>query len=725
MEPDFQKKVPEASSSNSSVATNCSVDVDELRNLYDSMSNDDLAEQFEALSKKWLYPFENIEDVIKNADSLDRKTSMDFIDFVIRNFELEVLDKKSLATGFNKCIFETTSLLFFFKKNNMLESIEPETGVIYIILFNKILEIIYYSEQFMRGFLRVKLAMDPEYDTAMLDDISLFRFSPIDYSKNTAYQNLLLYLLGRLFEKGYRRYRDCCYEKIFNDKGYFTYSWREAMTIEKFVYKNTQKEIHFEQWHNATSDSGNINRSIKHLSNCYDREFRELKKDRHIFSFRNGVYIAKNRDPRDGSYYDRFYKYGTQPSLPSNIVACKYFDKEFDNFSKIKDWHDIPTPNLQKIIDYQFSKYSDHSEISKWMYIMMGRLIYETNECDGWQIFPYFQGIAGTGKGTILKVLTWFYDPDDVAALENSTEKIFGLESIHDKYIFIAAELKKNLNIDQATFQKIVSGEEVSVAIKNKTAKKVIWKVPGAAAGNTTIFQDNSGSISRRFVTFTFKRKVSKKIGDPKLEEKLMEELPAIIKKCNAAYLWAVNKYSDQDVWNVLPGYFQTTRDEISQETNVIKNFMSSGKLEFGKDLACQEKDFKLAFNQHCNENNLGRHQIGPSIYDEPFSEFSEIHGIVIEQKKLKGVEVIGGKRFKGTIITGVAIKEPEFEFEEPEGVEGRAEGTGASSVEDKFKKGIFAFDDTGENNEDVESPKGGGDGGKGKQKVEEILFDL
>ena len=659
-----QKKVPETNSSSSLTEVNYSVDIEEIKRLYNQMTDDDLFDQFEKLGNKWLYSFGDLESVLETPNNSQTKKSFNSIlDLGLRNFEIDgTFNAKNVSMGFHKCLFEVTSLLFFFKKNNLLEMIEPETGVIYVILFNKILEIIYYAEQFMRGVLRVKIALDPEYDTSMLDDISLFRFSPIDYSKNNAYQNLLLYLLGKLFEKGYRRYRECCYEKIFTKSGYFTYSWKEIMTIEKFVYKNTQKEIYFEQWHNATSERGNIDRSIKHLSNCYDREFTELKKDRHIFSFKNGVYLAKNVDPRDGKYYDKFYKYGTQPSLPSNIVACKYFDRDFDNFEKTKDWYDIPTPNLQKIIDYQFKSYKDHKDIARWLYVLMGRLIYETNECDGWQVFPFFQGIAGTGKGTILKVLTWFYDPDDVAALENSTEKIFGLESIYDKYIFIAAELKRNLNIDQATFQKIVSGEEVSVAKKNKMAKKVIWKTPGAAAGNTTIFQDNSGSIARRFVTFTFKKKVNKKSGDPKLEEKLMKELHIIIKKCNSAYLWAVNNYSEQDIWNVLPDYFQNTRDEISQETNVIKNFMSSGKLEFGKDLACSESDFKALFNQHCNENNLKRHQIGPSIYDEPFSEFSEKYKITIEYKKLAQPEMIGSKKFKGRIITGLAIKNQEQE---------------------------------------------------------------
>ena len=78
-----------------------------------------------------------------------------------------------------------------------------------------------------------------------------------------------------------------------------------------------------------------------------------MKKNRHVFSFKNGVYIAKNYDVRTDMYSDRFYKYGTYPALPSDTVASKYFNYDFNMFEELvpNDWYTIPTPHLQSILD--------------------------------------------------------------------------------------------------------------------------------------------------------------------------------------------------------------------------------------------------------------------------------------------------------------------------------------------------------------------------------------
>ena len=147
--------------------------------------------------------------------------------------------------------------------------------------------------------------------------------------------------------------------------------------------------------------------------------------------------------------------------------------------------------------------------VQKWMYILIGRLLYEVNELDQWQVMPFLKGQAGTGKSTITgKICKAFYEYTDVGMLSNNSEKQFGLSSFYNKLLFIAPEIKNDLKVDQAEMQGIISGEDVVVAEKHKTAQMVEWKVPGIIAGNEVPgWIDNAGSISRRIVVFQFDKK--------------------------------------------------------------------------------------------------------------------------------------------------------------------------------------------------------------------------
>ena len=115
-------------------------------------------------------------------------------------------------------------------------------------------------------------------------------------------------------------------------------------------------------------------------------------------------------------------------------------------------------------------------------------------------------------------------DLEDVRTLSNNIEKKFGLWSIHDGFMFISPEVKGDLALEQAEFQSIVSGEDVSIARKNEKALSMTWNVPGILAGNEVPnYRDNSGSVLRRLVTWNFARQVAE--PDPQLDGKLEGKL--------------------------------------------------------------------------------------------------------------------------------------------------------------------------------------------------------
>jgi len=456
-------------------------------------------------------------------------------------------------------------------------------------------------------------------------DGSIFRYSSVDAPADgdkekdlTPWQQLLLYLLHEAYLSKYKRYKDQCFREIKTLDGKSTRAWEPVMEISEFVYTKTQKECKYDMWRNLTSKGGCAKDTINYLGTCMDIQFPDIKKNRSVWSFRNGIYIGKFWDAEKKLYTPKFYEYDSDEfdRLDPTIVSCKYFDQYFDEQKQDQDWYDIPTPHMQSVMEYQ--KFPE--DVARWLYVFCGRLCFDVSDMDSWQIIPFLKGIAGTGKSTIItKVCKKFYESDDVRTLSNNIEKKFGLESIKDGFMFIAPEIKGDIQLEQAEFQSLVSGEDISVARKFKTAQSVTWKVPGIFGGNEMPgWKDNSGSILRRLLVWNFGRQVV--AADPTLDMKLDSELPLILQKCVRAYIEYAQKYKSVDIWNAVPDYFKTIRQQVAMVTNVLQNFLNSEKLKFGPDLFCPQKLFIYSFNQHCQENNLGRHKFNPDFYAGPFS---------------------------------------------------------------------------------------------------------
>jgi hypothetical protein len=469
-----------------------------------------------------------------------------------------------------------------------------------------------YTRQYERINHPTYTPLNPE------SDHSLFRCSTMDLDDTSQYQQLLLALLNETYVNNIRRYKGQCCKQIMTIDQHYTKAWKPIMQISDFVYTVAQKETRFLVWKNLTAKASSARDSIKHLSECKDMQFPEIVKDRNVWSFKNGLFIGKIMDPKIGKYTCRFYPYESKEykRLDPLIVSSKFFDTQFDDFSHIENWYDIPTPNMQQVLDYQ--KFDD--EVSKWMYVMGGRLCFDVGDMDGWQIIPFLKGIARSGKSTLItKVFKKFYENDDVRTLSNNIERKFGLSSIYDGFMFIAPEVKGDLCLEQAEFQSLVSGEDVSIAVKHEKARSVEWKTPGILGGNEVPnWRDNSGSVLRRLLPWNFGKQV--KEADPQLEDRLDAEIPIILLKCVRAYLEYSQKYANKDIWNVVPDYFKQVQTQVAMVTNTLQNFLASEKVRYAEDACVPQKIFIQVFNQHCQENNLGKVKFNPDFYAGPFS---------------------------------------------------------------------------------------------------------
>ncbi len=461
--------------------------------------------------------------------------------------------------------------------------------------------------------------------------------------KLNKFQQLILFLLNQTYLRGYRRYGGDVYERnIVDDVD--TYSWKRVSTIRDFIFNVTRKEVNFTQWCHLTSTMSNANSATEFMSTCKDPQFGDLVKNRHVFSFPNGIYITDD---------DKFYTHdvvcnATSRHLTNDSIACKYFDVPFVDHKDLKDWMDIPTPTLQCILNHQ--KFSD--DVSRFMYIFIGRVLYEVGSKDAWQVIPFLKGQAGTGKSTLLmRVCANFFDADDVGVLSNNIERKFGLSAIMDKLLFVAPEIKGDLHMEQAEFQSVISGEAVQINIKCKRAQTVPnWSVPGILAGNEAPkWVDNAGSVSRRLVIFEFGEKVEN--ADMQLSTKLASEMPAILQKCNRAYREAVEKFANDSIWHHLPAYFHKTKQDLMETVNSLESFLASSTVVAEVNAMMPYRVFTEAYNKHCIENSLPKMQI-----NKDFRDRLRFHGITYHKTHPCG-EMMLGVRFS-TVVAGAVIND-------------------------------------------------------------------
>jgi hypothetical protein len=173
------------------------IKTDEIRDNYPSLDKTEVLRKFVEVKNKWI-------------KALPEKSSpIELLRLAMRNFELsdEIFYKKTGAKDIDrKCkiaLYEVLSIYQWFTVNSMLQEIDPDDELNYFIVFNKIYEMIYYARNMVESSYRMRMPIDPDYDSSMNDDMGITRFAPKDLSKLSSYQLLELYILEMLYQHGY------------------------------------------------------------------------------------------------------------------------------------------------------------------------------------------------------------------------------------------------------------------------------------------------------------------------------------------------------------------------------------------------------------------------------------------------------------------------------------------------------------------------------------------
>jgi energy-coupling factor transporter ATP-binding protein EcfA2 len=280
-------------------------------------------------------------------------------------------------------------------------------------------------------------------------------------------------------------------------------------------------------------------------------------------------------------------------------------------------------PAIHKILDVQGFSYVERD----YIFCLLGRMLRKVNAEDSWGVFLYFLGIAGTGKSSLLRLLAALFETRDVGYLNNALQKTFALDGVENKHIYLALDIDDKFQLDQATWNSMVVGEEVAVNRKFKQPFIKPWTSHGSAAGNRLMpYVDNSGSLARRLIVVEFLSFV--KNVDTNLFQDCLDQLPRFLYVINSSYRHYVEMLGgNRSIKEVMPEKFKISERKALMELNVLLAIISTlcilDEAPRGQRTRfCGWKEFQELYKDYCRAQNVPFRPLVYSFYSGVFSKY-------------------------------------------------------------------------------------------------------
>ena len=188
----------------------------------------------------------------------------------------------------------------------------------------------------------------------------------------------------------------------------------------------------------------------------------------------------------------------------------------------------------------------------------------------------------------------------------------------------------------------MISGEDVSVAIKHREAETITWTANLLFCGNVLFcgnelpnWADASGSMSRRLLMFLFDHKVTE--VDPSLPEQMTRQVDCFLLRAALSYHKAVLAYAGCSIWSKVDGkpilseQLHEFHESMVMLVHPLMNYLlSSGEVELthrNPELDAQqtympEEDFIVRFQTWC-KNRVGYKPVwDKDYYGSTFEEY-------------------------------------------------------------------------------------------------------
>lgn len=463
---------------------------------------------------------------------------------------------------------------------------------------------------------------------AMLEEMNpLTFFQEKDTRKMKKHQQLLFYYYHIAFIQNLRKDKECLYKPRYNNQNEFVYSYEYVSEMSDFVFQGLFPIEQNHYWFDClTERGGTAKMCVDMLTNLKSEWLPDLERNHDIHAFQNGLFVLS---------LNSFFFFKKLPNrnwvgqLSGNLTAIKYHDMIFDEDGMNADmeaqrdrtYMSIFLESVHGVLAYQ----QFEMEERLWIFCLLGRMLHKVNEYDNWSVFIYFLGLAGTGKSTLLRLVASLLESRDIGYLNNSLQKTFSLDGIHDKLMYLALDIDETFQLDQVTWQSMVSGEEVSVTRKFKQPITLIWKSHGGFAGNKLPgWTDNAGSLSRRLIVIEFLIPVSK--SDPNLYERCLAASDRFLKVINSAYMHMAKKYNNRGIKEVLPPKFKKSEEKALLELNLLLAMMKdSCDLDpepEKKTYITTMKNFTKAYKNFCKRSSLKPKTMNYNYYSGVFSKY-------------------------------------------------------------------------------------------------------
>lgn len=335
-----------------------------------NLSLKELTAVMSLFKQKWLSESKfDFKDATMNAARrfdcmIDEKLSLADLVFVER-FETAHIEK-----AYRRELFAWIQLQYHFRKQNLLDGgvsrhaiqVDDHETDDLAQDFKKIAETMLSSRALLHAHKNYLKALDPQIDSGAPTSLDPFQYMPFDpLAKNNPYQELLLFVLLQMKDRGYKKFRGTCWRSIMTEfievdgerKRFATLAWEPAtdeqnypIDMEKFILMVIKKEDHFKQWQNLTTNGmTNLRNLADYLKSSNEEEFMTLRPDRDYISFKNGILDLRGHAKKGPIFHPFPIKTAMRKS---NVVAHNFINK---NFGSGKDGACVGWPSLQNLIE--------------------------------------------------------------------------------------------------------------------------------------------------------------------------------------------------------------------------------------------------------------------------------------------------------------------------------------------------------------------------------------
>ena len=302
---------------------------------------------------------------------------------------------------------------------------------------------------------------------------------------------------------------------------------------------------------------------------------------------------------------------------------------------------DLATPEFDEV---QKTQHWDRAT-RFWDLSSMGRGFFPGKTMDNAHFFPMHQGRAGTGKSLKLQILQSYFPKERVGVLSSKGgEKTFWSTGMQHVFILFWLEVQNTGTppIDRGTFQQMIGYELVNLPQKGEKSIMMGWRAPTYVSGNEYFnYQDSSGSLRRRTMTFLYDHKPSAR--DPLLEEKIREKRGPLLLKMLHSYALQLMLFPGMDWQARIPVAAGSTRERVPiigrqmdgfhtravEQLDPLQSFMNQDNMfQFAPDLKMAEADFISDYNAYRRERlGLERARWSQAHYQIAFENLDVTRG--------------------------------------------------------------------------------------------------